>query len=404
MADVLFLAHRIPYPPDKGDKIRSWNILKYLSERYRVHLGCFIDDPRDWQFTDMLKGITASAHFAGLGARAARIRGLVSGLATGEALSLGYFRDRGMRRWVNQCIASHPIDCAVIFSSPMAQYVIGRAGPSVPTVIDFVDVDSDKWTQYAKHKRFLEKWIYGREARTLLAFERRMAADAKANLFVSPAEADLFRKRAPEVASTVHAMNNGVDLDFFSPERGYEDLVKNEGPAVVFTGAMDYWANVDAVRWFVHDIWPTIRSAQPAAKFYIVGGNPTAEVKELAREAGVVVTGRVADVRPYIARADAVVAPMRIARGVQNKVLEGMAMARPVVTTPQGLEGIDAIPGRDLLVAEDGPGVAAAVNALLSGNMAGAPARQIGANGRRCIVEYYSWGASLGILDDLLIR
>ena len=400
MSDILFLAHRIPYPPDKGDKIRSWNILKHLSEHHKVHLGCFIDDERDWQFTETLKGVTASAHFAKLHQKMGRVRGLLSGLARGEPLSLGYFRDGGLKRWVNECLSNQPIDYAVIFSSPMAQYVIVKNGAKAPTVIDFVDVDSDKWTQYAKHKRFPEKWIYAREARTLVAYERRVAVQAKASLFVSRAEADLFRRLAPEAASKVHALNNGVDLDFFSPERAYEDVIKHEGPVVTFTGAMDYWANVDAVRWFVHDIWPAIRSTRPNAKFYIVGGNPTPDVKELSREDGVIVTGRVADVRPYIARADVVVAPMRIARGVQNKVLEGMAMARPVVTTPQGLEGIDAVPGRDLVVGEDAMSVTAAVISVLNGDHAS----ELGANARRQMVGHYSWDSSLKVLDDLLNR
>ena len=396
MGNILFLVHRIPYPPDKGDKIRSWNILRYLTARHRVHLGCFIDDDRDWQFTDTLRDMTASAHFAGIKPKTARIRGLISGLARGEALSLGYFRDRGMKAWVDDCLTTEKIDHVVVFSSPMAQYVIGKPAP---VVIDFVDVDSDKWTQYAAHKKFPEKWIYAREARTLLAFERRVAAAAKASLFVSPAEADLFRKLAPEVASTVHPMNNGVDLDYFSPDHAFEDVTEHEGPVIAFTGAMDYWANVDAVRWFVDEVWPKVRQSRPDAAFCIVGGNPTAEVKELAKIEGVTVTGRVEDVRPYIARADVAVAPMRIARGVQNKVLEGVAMARPVVTTSQGLEGIDATPGRDLVLADGADAFAEAVLAVLDGGNGQA----LGENARRRMVEHYSWDASLSVLDRFLM-
>jgi len=332
----------------------------------------------------------------------ARVRGLVSGLLRGEPLSLGYFRDAALGEWVEDRIATQLIDYVVIFSSPMAQYVIGNGATHVPVVIDFVDVDSDKWTQYAAHKRSLEKWIYAREARTLLAFERRAAACAKASLFVSPAEADLFRRLAPEVASSVRAMNNGVDLDFFSPDHSFEDVVGHDGPVIAFTGAMDYWANVDAVRWFADAVWPKIRAVQPNAAFYVVGGNPTADVKELAKVPGVVVTGRVPDVRPYIARADAVVAPMRIARGVQNKVLEGMAMARPVITTSQGLEGIDAEPGRDLVLADGEDAFAEAVLAVLKGEDRALSAEALGANARRRLTEHYSWDASLAVLDELL--
>ena len=395
MGNILFLVHRIPYPPDKGDKIRSWNILRHLTARHRVHLGCFIDDARDWQFTDTLRDMTASAHFVGINPKAARIRGLVSGLARGDALSLGYFRDNGMTAWVDNCLTTEEIDHVVVFSSPMAQYVMAKR---VPVVVDFVDVDSDKWTQYAAHKRFLEKWIYAREARTLLAFERRAAAAAKASLFVSPAEADLFRKLAPEVASTVHPMNNGVDLDYFSPDHAFEDLTNHTGPVIAFTGAMDYWANVDAVRWFADEVWPKIRRNRPDAAFYIVGGNPTPEVQGLAKFEGVTVTGRVADVRPYIARADLVVAPMRIARGVQNKVLEGMAMGRSVVTTSQGLEGIDATPGQDLVLADGADAFSSAVQLLLDGQ----GDQALGENARKRMIEHYSWDASLSVLDRFL--
>ena len=404
MANILFLAHRIPYPPDKGDKIRSWNILKHLSESHRVHLGCLIDDPRDWQFTETLEGVTTSAHFARISPKVARIRGLISGLMRGEALSIGYFRDAGLQAWVDKTLATQRIDYAVLFSSPMARYVLDRGSAKVPMVVDFVDIDSDKWTQYAKHKRFPESWIYTREARTLLAFERKVAARAKASLFVSPAEANLFRKLAPEVAATVHPMNNGVDLDYFSPERSYEPTFRKTGPSVVFTGAMDYWANVDAVRWFVSEVWPRLRATHGDATFHIVGGNPTANVKALASTPGVTVTGRVPDVRPYIAAADVVVAPMRIARGVQNKVLEGMSMARPVVTTPQGLEGIDAVPSQDLVLADGAERVASAIETVLADKVRGISIAELCANARRHIVEHYSWAARLTVLDELLTR
>jgi glycosyltransferase involved in cell wall biosynthesis len=167
---------------------------------------------------------------------------------------------------------------------------------------------------------------------------------------------------------------------------------------------MDYWANVDAARWFVGEVWPRIRAAHGDATFHIVGGNPTAEVKALGRAPGVTVTGRVPDVRPYIAAADVVVAPMRIARGVQNKVLEGMSLARPVVTTPQGLEGIDAQPGRDLVLADGAEKMAAAIEIVLSDNLPGIAVAELCANARLHIVEHYSWAAQLTVLDALLAR
>ncbi len=395
MRDLLFLAHRIPYPPNKGDKIRSWNLLRHLARSYRVHLGCFVDDDADWRYTDKVRELCAQCHFAPLHPRRARLRSL-AGLVRGQPLTLGYYRDRGFAAWVDERLAEG-VDVAFIYSSSMAQYLLSaQARPRL--VVDFVDVDSDKWAQYAKRKPWPQSWIYGRESRTLLAFERHAAAHAAASLLVSPAEAQLFRDLAPESADRVHAVNNGVDLEFFAPDGDHPDPFGGDGLDLVFTGAMDYWPNVDAVGWFAREVLPLLRREDPRFHFTIVGGNPSPRVTELAREPGVTVTGRVADVRPYLAHAALVVAPLRVARGIQNKVLEAMAMARPVVATPQALEGIDAAPGEELVVADGAAEFAAAVARL-----AGDPERDaMGRRARARVTEHYGWEASLRPLDALL--
>ncbi|MPY69529.1 MAG: TIGR03087 family PEP-CTERM/XrtA system glycosyltransferase [Alphaproteobacteria bacterium] len=397
MTPLLFLAHRIPYPPNKGDKIRSWNILRYLAERYSVHLGCFIDDEEDRAHTGVLQELCESCHFAPLDARAARLRGL-PGLLRGDPITLGYYRDRGLARWVRETVSRAAIGHVFAFSSAMAQYALDGPAAAARRVIDFVDVDSDKWRQYAAAKRWPESRIYGREARTLLGFERRVAAAFDVSLFVSEAEAALFRSLAPESADRIAALKNGVDVDYFDPSRAYPNPFDGPGPALVFTGAMDYWANVDAVDWFARDVLPAIRAVHADAAFHIVGAKPAQQVRALSALPGVQVTGRVADVRPFVAHAAISVAPLRLARGVQNKVLEAMAMARPVLATPEALEGIDAVPGQEVFRASGADGLSRAALEMLARN----DLASVGAAARDCVVSGYGWSACLNGLNKFL--
>lgn len=360
---LLFLCHRIPYPPDKGDKIRSWRWLQALSRAFRVHLGTFVDDPRDWEHRETVAALCEDLLLVPLDPRRARLRSL-SGLLRGEALSLPYYRDRRLAEWVARGAVGGRFGHVFVFSSAMAQYALVPALDGARRVIDYVDVDSDKWRQYAERVRGPMRWVYRREARCLEAFDLAAARVCAASLFVSAAEAALFRDHLGADGERVTHVDNGVDSGWFDPALPLADPYPPGGPVALFTGAMDYWANVDAVDWFVRAVWPAVRSAVPDARFYVVGSRPAPAVAALAGD-GVVVTGRVEDVRPYLRHARVVVAPMRIARGVQNKVLEGMSMARPVVVTPRGLEGIGAADGRELLVAEEAVPFAARVLAML---------------------------------------
>jgi sugar transferase (PEP-CTERM/EpsH1 system associated) len=392
---LLYLTHRIPYPPNKGDKVRSFNILRQLARTHRVWLGTFVDHPDDHRHIPALKQWCEQTCVIPIDPGIRRIASL-RGLLRGEALSLPYYRNPRLADWVERAVAEHGITRAVAFSGPMAQY-LGAHGLA-RRVVDFCDVDSAKWTQYAADRRWPMSWLYRREGERLLAFERAAAADCDACLFVTEAEADLFRAAAPELSTRVGVMHNGVDADFFSPANGGESPYPPGGPVIVFSGAMDYWPNIDAVTWFATELLSRIRDAMPGVRFCIVGMNPAPTVQALAGE-GVTVTGTVPDVRPYIAHADVVVAPLRIARGIQNKVLEAMAMARPVVVSAAAAIGLDAEDGRDCAVAADGDDLCKRVVALLAD-----PARRaaMGAAARDCVLRAYSWSAHLRMLDWLL--
>jgi sugar transferase (PEP-CTERM/EpsH1 system associated) len=397
MANLLFLVHRLPYPPNKGDKVRSFHLLEHLRRRHRVFVGTFVDDADDLQHLPRLEQMCAGLHAARLHSGRARVASL-AGLVTGNALTLHYYRDAGLARWVARTVAEQQIDAVVVFSSSMAQYAV--AHPEIPMLVDFVDVDSAKWTDYAPNHRWPMSWLYAREGRQLLAYEREVAARAQRSFFATVKEAELFCRLAPECRDGVQSMNNGVDAHYFEPDPARASPFAPDEVPLVFTGAMDYWPNVDAVTWFAHDVLPRLREQRPRLRFHIVGRSPTAAVRALAGSA-VNVTGTVPDVRPYLQHAAVVVAPLRLARGIQNKILEAMAMGRPVVAAADCVDALEAERGVDLVPAATADEHAAAIEGLLQSS---GRASAIGAAGRRRVVEAYSWDAHLRTLDDHIGR
>ena len=262
----------------------------------------------------------------------------------------------------------------------------------VPWVMHFAELDSDKWSQYAGRTGWPMSWVYRREARTLEAYERDLARRSAANVFCTPLEERIFQDRIPGFPSTV--MRNGVDLEFFSPSPSTA-----EAGHLVFTGVMDYYPNVDGCVWFVNEILPRIREHHPDVRFSIVGSRPNAEVQRLATTPGVEVTGFVDDTRDWLRRASLAVAPLRIARGIQNTVLESLAMGLPTVGTTCATQGVSASAGEDYLVADDAEGFARAVVSLLDApDRAGDLARE----GRRFVEEHYDWERTLAPLEELL--
>lgn len=396
VSNILFLVHRLPYPPNKGDKVRSYHLLRHLQKNHRVFLGTFIDDPEDEQHLPVLQAMCPDLHVERIAPRRAKLKSL-SGLLTGEALTLAYYRSPGMQRWVRQTAAAHELQACVVFSSAMAQYAQPLL-PDLPMLVDFVDVDSAKWTQYAPAHRWPLSMLYRREGRRLLAYERAVAAQARSCYFVTPNETALFVAQAPECRAGVQSMGNGVDCDFFHPDARLPNPYQEGEQAVVFTGAMDYWPNIDGVSWFVAEMLQRLLVLHPRAHFYIVGRNPAAQVRGLAGS-GVTVTGTVSDVRPYLQYASAVVAPLRVARGIQNKILEAMAMQQPVVTVSGCAEAIGAGEPQGLLRADTPDEFVAALQGLLQ---APEGAAALGRQARRYVEQECSWHAHLQKIDHAL--
>ena len=395
MGKLLYLVHRMPYPPNKGDKVRSYHLLKHLAAKHQVFLGTFIDDPDDEAHVNTLRQWCSDIHIERLHPKLARLASL-RGLLGSGALTLSYYQSRGLSRWVQQISEQHQLDAVVVFSSSMAQFAQGLR--DVPMLVDFVDVDSAKWTQYASERRWPLSWLFRREGRCLLAYEQAVAMKARQSFFVTDSETALFRQLAPQAAATVQTICNGVDSQFFSADAARPNPFRAGEKSIVFTGAMDYWPNIDAVRWFSSEILPMIRKTWPGLRFYIVGRNPDVSVQSLSSE-GIVVTGTVPDVRPYLQHADVVVAPLRLARGIQNKILEAMAMGRPVVASGACVSAIQAQANVDIVSAESAADYATAISELLSDPQR---ARRLGAAARDCVVRRYSWPAHLARIDQYL--
>ncbi len=396
MPNLLFLTQRLPYPPMKGEKIRPLQILKYLTQWYDVHLGCLVDDPADMQYVDTVRAMCRDIHVAEMDRRTARLLCL-RGLLTGESLSVTFFRDRGLARWVENVVDRVRPEVVFVNSSNMAPYILDLPKTGL-RVVDLADVDSEKWRAYADTAGFPMRYVYRREWHKVAALEDRIAAECDLSTFVSDAEARLLAERLPALSHKIMGVSSGVDHRYFDPAQDFPPVYDASIPTFVFTGTMDYPPNVDAVVWFATDILPIIRRTIPAAQFYIVGNNPAPQVQALTRIDGVFVTGRVPDVRPYVAHAVASVAPMRIARGIQNKVLEAMAMGKPVIVTSGALEGIEAHPGRDIVLADTTEAFAAAAERLATGTDGAA----IGQAARELVVRTYDWAARLSRYDPLL--
>jgi len=347
---ILFLPHRIPYPPRKGDKIRAFHWLQGLSRHYRVFLASFVDDEADWQYVSALNEFCEQSYVAGINNRHAYYAGLKA-LLTGESITTTYYHNSSVQQWVDQTVVEHGIERIVVFSSSMAQFVMGKTYETKTRVMDFVDTDSDKWRQYADFSGWPMSWVYKREAHLLSQYEKRVFETFDWSVLVSDEEVAVFRETVLKggVVKNLSSIANGVDGEYFSvSDCGPSPYAKAE-QVIVFTGTLDYWPNIDAVEWFVQNVFVDIKRQQPEVCFYIVGAKPVKRVMQLAETAGVMVVANVKDIRPYLQYAAVAVAPMRVGRGIQNKVLEALASGLPCVVSVAAMAGLE-IAVKDIFV------------------------------------------------------
>lgn len=397
MPSALFLSQRIPYPPTKGEKIRSLQMLQHLQRSYKIYLGCLVDDPRDLEHVATVRSMCADAYFAVLNRSRAKVACL-RGLLTSDALSVSFYRNHKLRSWVRTILREQRPEVIFVCSSNMAPYVLGLQNGAAVSVVDMADVDSEKWRLYSERGSLLMRWVHSREWSRIARLENRIAEECDWITFVSAEEAILFTRMHPRRSGKIRTISNGVDHVFFDPKLTFSRPFFDNCANFVFTGTMNYPPNIDAVIWFSTMIFPLIRQSIPDAQFHIVGANPSASVRALAAIEGVCVTGWVSDVRPYVASATACVAPLRIARGIQNKVLEAMSMGKAIVVTRNALEGIGALPGSEVLVADTSEDFAAACVRATNSDYA----TTIGNAARRRIMQDYIWANCLSGLDLLL--
>jgi len=373
---VLYLTHSCPYPPNKGDRIRNFHILKHLAKTHEVTLMYPSFSSEDSQHAELLNKFCCSVKTVQLSRFMGNLKCCVS-LLGNQPLTNAYFYSRSLQDLVNQELC----DAIVVDCSSMAQYV---RGINTPRIIDFVDVDSDKWRHYADMTSFPKSLVYKREYRQLQRLEAKLVEEFDASIVISEEE----KIHLPE-SDRLFVVRNGIDLEYFSPQ-----CAPNPN-TVIFTGAMNYFPNIEGVLFFHGEVLPRIQQEIPSVKLIIGGMDPDPSIQQLESE-HVIVTGFVPDMREYLEQAAVCVVPLRIAKGIQNKVLEAMAMGIPVVSTSGANSGINAVDNRDLILADDPQSFADAVVKLLRNeNVRGT----IASNARGFVEKEFSWDRNLQELD-----
>ena len=395
---ILFLAHRIPFPPDKGEKIRAFNELKFLAARHTVDLFCLADSAEDAAHAAALRAFCRSVCVEvrqPLKTKANMMRSFLRG----EPLTNGFFFSAKLKREVEQALAADRYDLIFVYCSSMTQYV--PRGCRVPVVVDFVDIDSGKWAQYAKVSGFPRSWLYAREAQVLGRDEQRTAAKCALSVVTTDLEARLLDpgRRYP-VAVIANGVAHAAELGggAGSAKRLPSEIAALQ-PYILFVGQMDYLPNIDAAEHFANDIFPLVRASHPQARFLIVGRNPAPRVKALVKQEGVLVTGTVPEVQSYLLGAAVVVAPFRIAQGVQNKILEALALDKAVVSTSRPAQAVGARDGETLFVADEPQEFAQRVCEILAD-----PSLQTRFRGGRTFVrQHFDWPTNLSRMENYLI-
>jgi len=388
---ILYLCHRVPYPPNKGEKIRAFHQLRAIGARHEVDLFTLADEPEDVDHQSALAEYCRRVTVSRLSRTVARLRALPSFL-TKTPLTLPYFYSAELAEEIRKAILLRSYDRIFVYSSSMAQYA--ENVDQVPVVTDLVDVDSDKWMQYGASTIFPFSAVYRREARCLREYERKVCERSASVLVTTEREAQLVRQISD--TARVWVVPNGVDTDYFNPSAAQPESAR---PTVTFTGDMSYFPNEDAVVFFARNVLPLIRKSVPEVRFLIVGRNPSRRVQRLREIDGVAVTGFVPDVRTYLAQTHVAVAPFSIAAGIQNKILEAMSYCLPVVATSRTARGLSAEVAEIVETGDSPEELGAKIVRILRDPKF---ARDRGAEGRRRVAAAYNWPRNLERLLELI--
>lgn len=386
---ILFICNRLPFPPDKGEKIRSFHLIKHLSKKHSISLYSLCDKKEDAVYKENLKEYCSSVNVYRVNPIFSNVRALTY-LFTKYPLTFGYFFSNQMKRGVQRALEEETFDIALSYCSSSAQYIIDAN--KVKRVVDFVDVDSNKWESFARAAKFPFSFIYSLEAKRLKKWEKTINEMCTSSIVVTEREKERLAAIDPSGKDKVHVINNGVDLERFKFQE--EAAPKN---MLIFTGQMDYLPNVDAVMYFYKEIFPLVKKDIPDASFCIVGRSPADIIRKRCK--GATITGYVEDIRDYLNEAKVYVAPLRISHGVQNKILEAMASGVPVVTTSKALEGINAEEEKEIIIADDAKDFASKVIELVKDE---GKRKLISKNALEFVKRNHSWETVLSRLDDIL--
>ena len=389
---ILFLCHRFPYPLDHGARIRAFHFIRHLSQRNSVTVATLAHTQQE---LIQGQGLKEYCHRVIGEVIPTRVRwGRALGvLCSSMPSSVAYFRSVSLQRRIDDLLASENFDAIIVFCAFMAQYVLAWQGGY--RILDYGDIDSAKWRDYSRYKAIPLSWAYAWEAAKLRNYERRIARHFHHCTVISRGELEEFQRFEVGVPCTI--VPNGVDTDYFFHNAGD----RNGAPTIVFLGRMDYFPNVDGVQYFVRDVFPLVRQKLPAVELRIIGSNPAKSIRDLAKIPNVSITGYVQDVRSYLRGAAVSIAPLRIARGMQNKILEALAMGIPTVATPQAAKGVECVPGKHLLVAGCAKAFAEEVIRVIEDSSL---RRNLAEAGRLQIERVYGWEHSVDRLDTILTQ
>jgi polysaccharide biosynthesis protein PslH len=381
---IIYLTHRMPYPPDKGDRIRNFYVLREIAKSARVWLATLADESVEPTQLQALNKLCERVEVVPVSGKVKWARSGLSWLS-GRSLSEGLFHEPALDVVLKRWIGEVAFEASLVSASSLTPYQKRNGLEQIPAFVDLVDVDSQKWLDFAASSGPPKRWIYQSEGNRVRKLEREIADWAAGVFLVSPAETELYNSFTKAGAAT--AATNGVNLEYYRPQPEVPTT-----PALAFVGALDYFPNIDAAVWFAHEIWPRVFAENPQSEFRVIGRKPVPAVLELARLPGVNVVGQVPDVRPHVASAEIAICPIRVARGLQNKVLEAMAMAKPTVAAPPAVAALRNATDKDLLSPATADQWVSTLNKLLADK---AHQAELGAAGRRYVEEHHHWDRCL---------